>query len=104
MEKIVTLFILPSFWEGFGLDIVTSMALGVPVVASNVGSLSEVVGEAGILIDPDSVKSIREGIEKVLNMSELEYNELVEKGLAQAKKFSWEVCSKKTLEIILKSK
>ncbi|AKM83672.1 hypothetical protein A2422_02240 [Candidatus Woesebacteria bacterium RIFOXYC1_FULL_31_51] len=97
-------FILPSFWEGFGLDIVTSMALGVPVVASNVGSLSEVVGEAGILIDPDSVKSIREGIEKVLNMSELEYNELVEKGLAQAKKFSWEVCSKKTLEIILKSK
>src|SRR5258706_3092763 len=45
-------FILPSFWEGFGLDILTAYALHVPVIASNVGSLPEVAGDAGMLVDP----------------------------------------------------
>lgn len=94
------MFVLPSFWEGFGLDCVTSMASGVPVIVSDVGSLPEVVGDAGILIDPKDIESIKKGMEKVLNMSELEYNRLIEKGLVQAKKFSWEECSKITLEVI----
>src|SRR5436189_302000 len=49
------LFVLPSFWEGFGLDALNSMASGVPVVVSNVGSLPEVVGDAGILVDPYNI-------------------------------------------------
>ncbi len=93
-------FVLPSFWEGFGLDALNAMASGVPVVASNVGSIPEVVGEAGKLIDPNSIDSIADGISGVLSMSKLEYNSLVAKGISQAKKFSWETTAKKTLEIL----
>jgi glycosyltransferase involved in cell wall biosynthesis len=93
-------FVLPSFWEGFGLDVLNAMASGVPVVTSNVGSLPEVVGDAGILVDPNSVDSIAKGIGSVLSMSKLEYNSMIGKGLVQAKKFSWEKTARQTLEII----
>ena len=93
-------FVLPSFWEGFGLDVLSAMAAGVPVIVSKVGSLPEVVGAAGIFVDPNSTNSIASGIRKVLSMSKLEYNELVKRGIAQAGKFSWEKTAKKTLEVI----
>jgi glycosyltransferase involved in cell wall biosynthesis len=94
------LFVLSSFWEGFGLDVLNAMASGVPVVASNVGSLPEVVGSAGILIDPKSVESIANGMEEVLLAPVSKYNSLVEAGLVQAKKFSWEKTARETLRII----
>ena len=97
------LFILPSFWEGFGLDPLNAMAAGVPVVVSNVGSLPEVVGEAGILVDPYNIDSIAAGIKKVLSMPTLEYNTLVERGIKQARKFSWEKTARETLQILEKA-
>jgi glycosyltransferase involved in cell wall biosynthesis len=93
-------FVLPSFWEGFGLDILNAMACGVPVVASGVGSLPEVVGDAGILVDPNSTDSIAKGVHRVLSMGELEYNSMIKKGLSQVKKFSWEESARQTLKII----
>jgi glycosyltransferase involved in cell wall biosynthesis len=92
-------FCLPSFWEGFGLDILNALACGVPVVVSDRGSLPEVAGEAGIYVDPNSSESIAGGIKKVLSLSELEYNKLVKKGLAQAAKFSWEETARQTLKL-----
>lgn len=92
--------VLPSFWEGFGLDIISAMACGVPVVASGVGSLPEVVGNAGIIVDPYNVDSIREGILKILRMSRKDYNSLVAKGFSQIKKFSWDKTARTTLEIL----
>ncbi|MCR4334121.1 MAG: glycosyltransferase family 4 protein [Patescibacteria group bacterium] len=94
------LFILPSFWEGFGLDILSAFGCGVPVIASNVGSLPEVTGKAAVLIDPNNIESIANAIEKVLKMNKEEYNSLINLGFEQANKFSWESCSKKTLEVI----
>jgi glycosyltransferase involved in cell wall biosynthesis len=93
-------FCLPSFWEGFGLDVLNAMACGVPVVVSEIGSLPEVVGEAGIYVDPEETKSIAGGLKKVLSMDNLEYNKLVKKGLAQVQKFSWEKTARETLKIL----
>ena len=93
-------FVLPSFWEGFGLDVLNAMASGIPVVVSNKGSLPEVVGKAGILVNPDKPGDIAGGIDKVFSMDTYEYNILVKKGLAQAEKFSWRKTALKTLKIL----
>ena len=93
-------FVLPSFWEGFGLDALSAMACGVPVVVSNVGSLPEVVGEAGILIDPNNPSEIAKGIIKVLSLDKEEQRKLLEKGIKQAKKFSWEKTARETVKIL----
>lgn len=93
-------FVLPSFWEGFGLDILNAMACGVPVVCSSVGSLPEVAGDAGVLIDPYNTESIAEGIKKVIFATPEKYNSMVERGLRQVKKFSWEKTARETLKVI----
>lgn len=97
-------FVLPSFWEGFGLDVLNAMACGVPVVVSKVGSLPEVAGEAGVLVDPYKIDTIAQGIQKVLSMGNLEYNMLVAKGLKQVQRFSWEKTARETLAILEKVK
>jgi glycosyltransferase involved in cell wall biosynthesis len=95
-------FCLPSFHEGFGLDVLNAMACGIPVVTSDKGSLPEVAGDAGVYVDPNSPKSIAGGIDKVLSMDDIEYNRLVAYGLEQVKKFSWEKTALKTLEALEK--
>lgn len=96
------LFVFPSLFEGFGIPVLEAMACGVPVVASNVCSLPEVVGDAGLLVDPMNVDSIAEGIYKVLSDKELRYD-LIKKGLKRAKLFSWEKTAKETIEIYRKT-
>lgn len=93
-------FVMPSFWEGFGLDPLYAMASGVPVVVSNKGSLPEVVGDAGILFDPEKTSDISKALIKVLSMSQKRYNRLIKEGLKQADKFSWEKTATKVLEIL----
>lgn len=97
-------FVLPSFWEGFGLDALNAMACGVPVVVSDKGSLPEVVGDAGILVDPYNISSIESGISKVLKMNMVEYEKLVKKVLNQSKKFSWKETAVKTLNVLESAK
>lgn len=96
-------FVSPSFWEGFGIHVLEAMACGTPVVVSRVASLPEVAGKAGVYVDPNSVKSIAEGIKEVLTKPEKGYNKLVQSGIKQAEKFGWDKSAKKTLEIIEKA-
>lgn len=91
--------VFPSLYEGFGLPVLEAMACGCPVVTSNISSLPEVAGEAGVLVDPHSVEDIVRGIEKVLRFSEKERQDLIERGLKWAKKFTWQRAARETIEV-----
>ena len=97
------LFVLPSFWEGFGIDVLEALACGIPAVVSDVASLPEVAGKAGVYVNPNNPESIAEGIAKVLLAGKREYNKFVEKGLRQVQNFSWEKAAEATLAILEKA-
>jgi len=88
----------PAFYEGFGLPPLEAMACGLPVIVSNVASLPEVVGDAGLLIDPHNVDELTIAMWRVLNDDQLR-QEMREKGLRQAGCFSWERAARETLDI-----
>lgn len=94
----------PSFWEGFGMHVLEVMALGVPVVVSNVGSLSEIVGNAGIVVNPHDSTDIARGLEKVVSMSPAQYNKLKKELVAQAQKFDWAETARHTLKVLEETK
>lgn len=96
-------FVSPSFWEGFGMQVLEAMACGTPVVISKVASLPEVAGRAGVYVNPNDSNSIAEGIKKVLTMCPKEYNKLVKMTLVQADKFSWENSARKLMRQIEKA-
>lgn len=91
-------YIQVSFAEGFGLPVLDAMACGIPVVASNTSSLPEIVGEAGLLVDPYNVKQIASSI-STLYANQKRRKELIKKGLARVKLFTWEKCAKVTLQV-----
>jgi glycosyltransferase involved in cell wall biosynthesis len=91
-----TLFVYPSLYEGFGLPPLEAMACGTPVVASNTSSLPEVVGQAGLLVDPASSEALAAAMQRVLEQPELQA-EMRSAGLAQAQSFSWEKTAASTV-------
>jgi glycosyltransferase involved in cell wall biosynthesis len=96
------LFVFPSLFEGFGIPVLEAMACGTPVCASNVSSIPEVVGEAGLLFDPHEPSEIADAMRRLLTDPSLRA-ELVERGLAQAKRFTWDDAAAAVLEELEKA-
>src|SRR3989344_5037969 len=91
-------FVLPSLWEGFGIPVLEAMACGTPVIVSNISSLPEIVGKAGLLVDPYSIDQIEQAIRSVTidKKLRLRYSKLA---IAQAKKFSWDKMARTVLKV-----
>jgi glycosyltransferase involved in cell wall biosynthesis len=101
LYNLAELFVYPSFYEGFGFPPLEAMACGTPVITSFTSSLSEIVGGAGLMVDPYNITDIATAIERVLSDDRLRDN-LIQKGLERAKKFDWEKTAREYLEIFFK--
>jgi glycosyltransferase involved in cell wall biosynthesis len=78
-----------SFHEGFGITLLEAMACGTPVITSNVSAMPEVVGNAGIQVNPNDIRSIADAVDR-LYKDPIHYQDLREKGLQRVQSFTWE--------------
>jgi glycosyltransferase involved in cell wall biosynthesis len=91
-------FAFPSLEEGFGLPAIEAMACGAPIVASRGHALEEVVGDAGILVDPHNEEEIAAALERVLADPALAHD-LRQRSLRRAADFSWDRTAEQLIDI-----
>jgi glycosyltransferase involved in cell wall biosynthesis len=92
-------FVFPSLYEGFGVPLLEAMACGCPVVTSTGGSCAEVVGEAGLCVDPADPAAIAGAVLRVVTEPGLA-RELGRRGVERARRFTWERTARATLSIL----
>lgn len=91
-------FVYLSLYEGFGLPVLEALASGIPCMTSNVSSIPEVVGEAGLLVNPWDVDAITAALSRLLSDPVLRAD-LKRKGPVQAAQFSWQTCVHNTIDV-----
>jgi glycosyltransferase involved in cell wall biosynthesis len=89
---------MPSLYEGFGLPLLEATSRGVPVLTSNIASMPEVAGDAGVLVSPVDVDSIARGLAQMLGEPKFR-SELAGRALASAQRFSWDRSARRTMEV-----
>lgn len=94
-----SVFAFPSLYEGFGLPVLEAMACGIPVVCSDTSSLPEVAGEGALLVDPLNADELAGALARALGDRGLR-ERMVDRGLAQAAKFTWERSARQLLDVI----
>jgi alpha-1,3-rhamnosyl/mannosyltransferase len=93
--------VLPSFYEGFGFSMLEAMASGVPAIGARAASIPEVVGDAGVLFDPNDEHELAQHVVRVLTDKDYSSN-LIKNGNERAQQFSWSRCAEKTLQVYAK--
>jgi len=101
LYKKARVLLFPSWYEGFGLPLLEAMSCGCPVISSNTSSMAEILETGGILLSPTASSAWEKAIRKIFK-DESFRQEMIKNGLIQAKKFSWEKCALKTIEIYKK--
>ncbi len=96
LYTLADVFAFPSFYEGFGIPILESMACETPVVASNASSLPEVVGEAGLMVSPEDTEALAQALGQALRDAPLRRT-LISRGQEQARRFTWERAAQQLL-------
>lgn len=91
-------FVFPSHYEGFGIPPLEAMACGTPVVTSNASSLPEVIGDAGLMVEPEDITGLADSIEKMLVDENLRQH-CIEEGYKQVEKFTWSNAAKQLVEV-----
>ncbi|QQS43807.1 glycosyltransferase family 4 protein [Candidatus Roizmanbacteria bacterium] len=92
-------FVLPSFYEGFGIPILEAMSHNIPVISSHASSLPEIGSEACLYFDPHSADDLHEKLDEIYNDKNL-YQNLITAGNARVTEFSWSKCAEETLQAI----
>lgn len=95
--KLAKVFVFPSLYEGFGIPPLEAMASGCPVVSSNVASMPEVVGDAGLLVDPNNPYKLAEAVSSLIENEQVR-EKMIERGYNQVEKFHWKDSAKIALE------
>jgi glycosyltransferase involved in cell wall biosynthesis len=98
LYRLASVFIFPSLYEGFGLPPLEAMAQGVPVITSDRGALREVVGDAALVIDPESVQDIAAAIWQLLSDTKIRHR-LIKAGFERAAEYTWD----RTVELTVDS-
>jgi glycosyltransferase involved in cell wall biosynthesis len=91
--------LFPSRYEGFGLPLAEAMACGTPVVASNAASIPEVLGDAGLMFEPDDIEGMADAVRRIRANPPLRTS-LGAKGRARAQRFSWDKCAEQTEAVL----
>jgi glycosyltransferase involved in cell wall biosynthesis len=102
LYKNAAIFVLPSFYEGFGIPILEAMNFGCPVISSFTSSLPEIGADACLYFNPSSTKDLKNKMIQLLDNQQLR-KELIKKGKKRVKLFSWEKCGRETLEVLKKT-
>jgi glycosyltransferase involved in cell wall biosynthesis len=98
LYRAASALVYPSLYEGFGLPPLEAMASGTPVIASRAASIPEVVGDAGLLLDPTDVGAWTDAIVRVVNDEHLR-DRLRAAGVRRASAFTWERTARMTLDV-----
>jgi glycosyltransferase involved in cell wall biosynthesis len=91
--------VFPTLYEGFGFPVIEAMHCGTPVIASNTSSLPELVGEAGLLVNPLDVQAIATAMSQISDDEQLRHA-LREQGYQQARRFTWEMAAEQVLAVL----
>lgn len=97
--KAADTFLYPSLYEGFGLPLLEAMMAGTPIITSNISSMPEVVDDAAILVNPESIDELCEAM-KILSTSDLSGKQISRRGRERVKEFTWKKTATETLKVL----